>query len=149
MRNYGVVKATDGKYADVAVPKGGECQRCGACILAASDHTSLIRAVNQVDARIGDRVEIEVNPKVAVRAAFLIFIFPLLMGALLATIGYQIARRTGKDYLIVALLGALGFLACFALLWFAGRRKGAPKAYAVVVGIVEQSQQEGAISSGG
>lgn len=147
MRNYGIVKATQGKYADVAVPKGGECQRCGACILAASDHTPLIRAVNQVDARIGDRVEIEVNPKVAVTAAFLIFILPLLIAAILATIGYQIARRTGKDYLIAALLGALGFLGSFALLWFAGRRK-ATKTYAVVVGIVEQSQQKGEIPSG-
>ncbi|MGQ9603708.1 MAG: SoxR reducing system RseC family protein [bacterium] len=139
MRNYGLVRAIEGKFVEVVIPKGGECKNCGACIVYASDHTSVVRAINPVGAKIGDRVEIEIHPRDVVFGAFFVFIFPLLVGALSGLMGFLIGRRIEHAYLIAAVLGAIGLLSSFLIVGLISRRR-VIGVYATVVEVVDRGE---------
>ncbi len=137
MRSYGLVRAIDGKFVEVVVPKGGECKRCGACLISASDHTSIVRAVNRVGAKIGDRVEIEISPKDAVLGAFFVFILPLIVATFSGVAGLLIGSRVRHGYLFASILGGIGLVFSFIIVRLIYRRKGTG-AYAAVVEVIEQ-----------
>ncbi len=73
----------------------GNCSECGAC----SSKNHLVEAENQVGAKIGDEVLLDMTSNKVINAAFLTYILPLLMLVLGYYIG--IVTRIGEGFSIL------------------------------------------------
>ncbi|MEY8762257.1 MULTISPECIES: SoxR reducing system RseC family protein [Clostridium] len=81
----GVVIEVGQDFAKVRASKHGDCKNCGLC---AGDDAAIVSAVNPVDAKVGQHVVFEVKEKNMLKAAFIVYILPLIaifVGALLGT----------------------------------------------------------------
>jgi positive regulator of sigma E activity len=111
VRDLGKIVALEGKMAQVAIqPHDG----CGNCPLKKScstaGNTQLLWALNPKAGAVGDEVVVELNQKVRIASATLVFIFPLI--GLFS--GYLIGFGWGgnDDYAVAgAILGLVLFLA--------------------------------------
>lgn len=95
MSETGIVVGLHGDQAIVEMEASKECESCGAC-----RYTSTGRMVapvhNTLDAKIGDTVRIDIEPRMVVEAALIVYVLPLAM----FFTGYLIFSFAG---------GALGF----------------------------------------
>ena len=62
--------------ARVYFKAGGECAKCGACIIKGSE--AYIDALNEVKAKVGDTVKVEIPPGNVLKAVSLLFILPII-----------------------------------------------------------------------
>jgi sigma-E factor negative regulatory protein RseC len=116
MLEEGVIISTDGPTAEVKLLQKEACGKCGACTVFGSGEMGVV-AVNDVGAKAGDKVKVEVSESAAISASFLIFIFPLLgffAGYLIVrwalfSIGWASSAES---------LGILGGMLCFVLAFF-------------------------------
>ncbi len=75
----GIVTKRDGLYAEVHLVRQSACQSCRACSLGTSENAEMqIRALNQTDAQVGDRVEINFSGQIGSKAALLTYGAPLI-----------------------------------------------------------------------
>ncbi|MEY4593111.1 MAG: hypothetical protein RIR18_2006 [Pseudomonadota bacterium] len=116
----GSVERVEGDRAFV-LPDSQGCGRChepGGCggqsLIQLSSHTKTYEVLNTIDAQVGDRVSLMVAPDIVRKAALAVYVFPLVLCILGATIG----QFLGGD--LFALGGA--FLG-IALGWVAMRHK--------------------------
>ena len=108
MEEIGVVKEIRGPQVQIEVDPSNMCGTCAnkeVCQLGESTVKRYLWARNFVGAKIGDLVQVEVEPGKAVFSAFMIFIFPLI--TLLG--GYLLARPAGEGW------GVLGAFAGFGI----------------------------------
>ena len=77
MRECGEIIEIKGDYAKVKVVKGEHCQGCSVCS-SLGEGSAVLTISNNAGAQIGDRVEVEVNPKAVVGHSFIVFIFPVI-----------------------------------------------------------------------
>lgn len=83
----------------------GDCSSCGGCEAEAIN----LNASNDIDAKVGDFVEIEYNTKNMLKSTLLVYIFPLIMLVIGIIIGNNIelgSLANSKD-LISFLFGVL------------------------------------------
>ena len=112
MRSIGYVSKVEKDIAEVVLGEHQQCRRCGACLAASAGRQRSIKAANLAGARVGDRVEIEIEPKRAIGTAFLVFIVPLAAALGGGMIGYRVGLGLGVPAVAVAIgLGGL----CFGL----------------------------------
>jgi sigma-E factor negative regulatory protein RseC len=123
------VVALDGDQAWVTTQRRTACgscaanKSCGAGIIArglVSGRTLQIKAVNQVEAVVGDDVVLGIDDKVLLRSAVLMYLLPLLAlmaGALLGEWVNDVLIRAGSEYLSIL----TGLLAMVAVLWWLAR----------------------------
>jgi sigma-E factor negative regulatory protein RseC len=79
MFNEGRVLKTDGKFANVQIFREGACTHdCKNCAGCGPDNKSTIIAINEIEAKPGDFVEIKGDGKIIYRA-FLIYFVPILL----------------------------------------------------------------------
>ncbi len=78
-REVGTVVGTREDLAVVSLARGRYCEGCGSCCVAAGEASMLAEARNPVGARVGDRVEVEIPVKAALKAAYLLYGIPLLV----------------------------------------------------------------------
>ncbi|MCX7779478.1 MAG: SoxR reducing system RseC family protein [Negativicutes bacterium] len=88
----GIVLATVNGIAKVKVARHSSCENCGSC---PGNTAAVLEARNPVDARPGQRVLLEMQQDSIVKAAFIVFILPLLG---------VFAGASGGTYLADALL---------------------------------------------
>ena len=98
MNEIGIVEKLDGKIAKVKIDKKSECDKCGMCMFPKGASHVLINASNDLGAKEGDKVKIEVKPKVKTLGIVLVFLVPLLLIMLCAVIGYFVFE---SEYIII------------------------------------------------
>lgn len=96
----GVVIEVTGDIAKIKAGKHTECKDCGAC---PGNNAAIVTAKNQIGAKPGERVNFEVKEANALKAAFVVFVLPLLavfIGAIIGgTIGGVIALIIGLIFI--------------------------------------------------
>ena len=104
------------------------CSSCGTCNAQRED--AEVEVINEVGAKIGDRILIDIKTSAFLKATFLLYVFPIIGLTVGAMLGVQIADRYGYD--ASACSAALGFAAFFltvAVVRIQGNRMGRQRAY--------------------
>ncbi|MGE5542058.1 MAG: SoxR reducing system RseC family protein [Bacillota bacterium] len=134
MREKGrVVRIEDG-LAVVRMTRSAACNCCGMCDgLVPGQNELFIKAANTAGAAPGDPVEVEVETRGTLQAAFLIYGLPILGGAA----GFAIGSLTAGG--VYGTAGAIiGFLATFPVIHLLDRRfSGDTRFRPEIVGIEE------------
>lgn len=104
-----VRRVLDSGDAEVTVVRqsacSGDCHRCAGC--GAATETLILRAKNPINAKAGDVVKIESDSTPVLKAAALLYLFPLA----LFLIGYLLGEHFWERGILISLLGfALGML---------------------------------------
>lgn len=79
MFSIGVVESTYGEKAMVALTRHTACGDCGACQMGKENLERKIEAYNTAGAKIGDRVTMEMADDTVLKAAFIVYIIPLIV----------------------------------------------------------------------
>ena len=104
----GIVIELSGKTAMVKVSKHGECKDCGAC---PGSEAVIVTVLNKKGARIGQRVSFEVKESNALKAAFIVFVLPLIVTFIGILAGGKIAADLNGNIMIGKILcGAAAFI---------------------------------------
>ncbi len=104
----GVVVAVDGLIAKVKTSRHNNCENCGAC---PGNSAIVLDAQNPVGAKAGQRVEIEIREAGMLKAAFVVFLLPLMaVFAGVMAAGY-VAEHLGYSVFGLQLTGGLLALA--------------------------------------
>ena len=117
----GVVVSTADNLAQIKVGRHSECSGCGGCD---GSKNLILEASNDLGAKNGDRVRFILQEEKMLQAAFMVFVFPLLMAAIGTILGWQWGLTDNS-----AVWGAVLFF-CAGLLgvrWY-DRRMGRKKA---------------------
>lgn len=79
MQVTGTVRKTDGKTAYIVIRResacGENCANCGGC----KNKTNEITATNEIEARPGDTVTVEMEDGRVLKAAFMVYMVPLII----------------------------------------------------------------------
>jgi len=78
MQHLGKVLAIEGKQARVQIAKSSECATCKACEMFDTQGQIELLARNDIQAKIGDLVKIEIAPAQVIGNSLLIFVFPII-----------------------------------------------------------------------
>lgn len=121
MREVGQVVELSGPLAKVIVKRRSSCESCGACGIGGRAEMSFMLK-NDVGARVGDRVLIEMRSKTLFKAAFLTYSIPLIIMIIGFLAGQSLGRFWGMGSESAELCGiGTGFLflvlAFLALRW--------------------------------
>jgi len=116
MKQVGYVVAVRGGVADIAVGEHSECNKCGACLATIGKKRKEVEVANGIGADVGDKVEVETAPGFTVVAAFLLFIVPIMAGAIGAIAGYHLLPAAGLGRTPGAVVGAVVLVAGSLLL---------------------------------
>lgn len=140
MRNHGYVVSIDEKVAQIVLGGHAECKHCGACLAALDEKHRTLPASNEIGARVGQRVEVEVAPGRAVTAAFVLFILPLVAALLGGWAGFVLGPAAGIPPVAgAAVLGLVGL----ALVFVALRRLDRPGGRESIARIVRIDDDDG------
>lgn len=88
----GVVISVEGDCAHVRMMRHGDCKNCGAC---PGDDSTVTRIKNTLGAQPGQRVAVEMKSSGMLRAAFIVYMLPLVAVAAGAAVGWLMARESG------------------------------------------------------
>ena len=105
-QEQGIVLETIGEMAKVRIGRHEECGSCGAC---AGARQVVVDTVNPLGAEVGQRVRFEFREENVLTGAFVVFVLPLILGAVGAVIGHLVAPVLEADGSLPYVLGALVF----------------------------------------
>jgi sigma-E factor negative regulatory protein RseC len=116
----GTVIEIFGTKAKVRIDKSKSCKECGkaqAGICGKSGAGMIMEAGNNLNAREGDRVTLDLDKKIHVMAYFLVFILPVLSLFFFAYLGHEISGLTGiKELDVILGISGLAIAILFSLL---------------------------------
>ncbi|MGD8290132.1 MAG: SoxR reducing system RseC family protein [Desulfobacterales bacterium] len=113
----GIVIKTDSGAAWVKTVKSGNCAGCsarGSCHSMGGNDQMEVKAINEVGAKVGDRIILSFETSSLLKASFLLYVFPILLLIVGAAIGQEIAPRF--DFNPSGLSAIMGFSFFFAAL---------------------------------
>ncbi len=113
----GIVIKTDSRSAWVKTVKSGNCAGCtarGSCHTMGGDDKMEVRAINEVGAKVGDRIVLSFKTSSLLKASFLLYVFPILLLIVGAAIGQEMAPRF--DFNPSGLSAIMGFAFFFVAL---------------------------------
>ena len=90
----GIVIKTDSKAAWIKTVKSGNCAGCtarGSCHTMGGDDEMEVRAINEIGAKVGDRIVLSFKTSSLLKASFLLYVFPILLLIVGAVIGQEMA----------------------------------------------------------
>jgi sigma-E factor negative regulatory protein RseC len=91
---HGIVIRTDSREAWVKTVKSGSCEGCtarGACHSLSDSGEVEVNAINEVGAKVGDRIVLNFETSSLLKATFLLYVFPILLLIIGAAIGQETA----------------------------------------------------------
>ena len=117
MQTRATVTEVHDTYAIIVTERTSACEGChkaqeggcSVCSLMGSDRKMSARALNEIGARVGDRVTVESDTGRMLWYAALIFLLPLAIGIL----AWAIAAAISKEVFVQAIGGFGGFLISF------------------------------------
>ncbi len=104
------------------------CASCGTC--GAQRQDTEVEVINEVGAKVGDRILIDIKTSAFLKATFLLYVFPIIGLMAGAMLGVQLAEHYAYDP--SACSAAFGFAAFFltvAIVRIQGNRMGRQRAY--------------------
>jgi len=143
MRQCGVIMSTDGDRAKVVMQRQSACGDCKGCRWGEDDASMEIEAINSINAKIGDRVEIDMEHQNVLAAAFIAYMIPLITliagvilgSVLLDKIGLVQYKEVGSSIIGLVLTGV-----CYAVIRSKESSFKANKSFiAVITGVSEES----------
>lgn len=122
--------------AKIKVGRHNDCKNCGAC--PGSD-SMIMSASNKIGARPGQRVIFEVKEKNILRAAFIVFILPLIALFIGVILGGIIGERIGfNGHMLQIIGGIVAFaLAIIFVKFFDKATTASDKSLPVIVSILK------------
>lgn len=116
----GIVIELAGDMARVKTSRHNDCENCGAC---PGNAAIVVEASNAVGARPGQRVALQVPEVNMLKAAFIVYVLPLLALFMGAAIGHYLAGGLGLPALWLQIGGGgLAFGASLAYIRYVDRR---------------------------
>lgn len=104
----GIILEVTGKMAKVKASRHSDCENCGSC---PGNTAIVVEAINRADAKPGQRVAIEIREVNMLKAAFVVYMAPLLAAFVGALAGNYAAPYLGIDSLVTSIAGGVGFFA--------------------------------------
>ena len=108
MTEVGSVVSVNGNAVVVAMRTSVACEKCGLCLASSDGKEVLLLARNDVGARRGDTVEIEIGAGKVLVAAFALYMLPVLMTIVGFLVGSAISGGSEESSLPIGL--SVGFL---------------------------------------
>ena len=89
MLEIGVVEklTNNGKTAKVVFPRRTECDKCGMCLKHKDQMKVSVNVKNTLDAKVGDRVSVGMKEGFVLRAAFIVYVVPIILVGLTVGLG--------------------------------------------------------------
>ncbi len=137
MRETGAIISISGKTATIQLSRGAQCDGCNLCS-AFGENNMKLEALNKIGARVGDLVEVDVEPQQVVKSSMIMFIFPLIMMIAGYFVGVKFIPPHGQGAGIIGSLGALA-LAFLLIRLTEGRRNADKLNPAVIVDIAQKN----------
>lgn len=78
MKETGIVVGKSEGFVDIQMQPSAACESCGVCFLD-KNKLQVLRVNEPLSVQPGDTVEVEVTPAFAIKSAFLLFFFPLVL----------------------------------------------------------------------
>ena len=100
----GIVLEVIGNMAKVKTSRHNDCENCGAC---PGNSAMVLEALNSVGAKPGQRVAIEVQEINMLKAAFIVYILPLIAVFIGALLGGVVAQKFGNESLWFQVTGGV------------------------------------------
>ncbi len=100
----GVVIQTTGNIAKVKANRHGDCKNCGAC---PGDNAMVVDAINPLGAKPGQHVAFEIKEVNMLKAAFVVYILPLVAVFIGALVGGLIAEKIGQWNIPFQIIGGI------------------------------------------
>ena len=100
----GIVLEVIGDMAKVKTSRHNDCENCGAC---PGNSAMVLEALNPVGAKPGQRVAIEVQEVNMLKAAFIVYILPLIAVFIGAVLGGMLAQKLGNESLWFQVTGGI------------------------------------------
>ena len=109
MLEIGVVEKlnNNGKNAKVTFPRRTECDKCGMCMKHKNDMKVSIIVKNTLNARVGDRVSVGMKDGFVLRAAFIVYVIPVILIGLTVGLGRNLNELLLFGLAMAALLVGL------------------------------------------
>lgn len=119
MQMTGTVRKTDGKTAYIVIKResacGENCANCGGC----KNKTNEIAASNEINAKPGDTVTVEMEDGRVLMAAFMVYILPLII----FFTAYFIADMIFKIDMISIIFGIVLAILFYVILHFYDKKQ--------------------------
>jgi sigma-E factor negative regulatory protein RseC len=116
LRESGCVVSVNGDIAVVAVRMSGACEKCGLCLASSDGKEMLLLAKNEIGAREGDDVDIEILPGKVIAAAFVVYMIPVVMTIFGFLLGSALTGGSDTSALPIV-LAVLFLVGSFAGVW--------------------------------
>ena len=92
MRENGIItKSISGKIVEVALQKNSACKECGLCHNMPEGMMG-IEAVDEIGARVGQQVEIEIPSGEVVKGSLVVFLLPIFFLIIGYFLGFSVSR---------------------------------------------------------
>jgi sigma-E factor negative regulatory protein RseC len=109
MKETGQVLKVSNGQAQVLFNRTSACGKCKACGMAAGNNQIIVTAQNKVNAKEGDRVEVQFTSKNALTTSAIAYLFPLAMLIAGLAVGFNIPVQMDRQA-FAAIMG-IGFTA--------------------------------------
>jgi len=113
----GIVIKIDSGEAWVKTVRSGNCAGCsarGSCHSMGADDQVEVKAINEADAKVGDRIVLSFKASSLLKATFLLYVFPILLLIIGAAVGQEMAATF--DFNPSGFSAILGFVFFFGAL---------------------------------
>lgn len=92
MREKAIVVSKNGNKAEVEVIRTSACAKCRACSLGSEKKVIKVWVQNDVNANVGQVVEIEIENRALISATFIMYVIPLVSFLLGVILGLNFAN---------------------------------------------------------
>lgn len=137
----GIVIAVTDNIARVKASRHSDCENCGAC---PGDNALVMDARNSIGAKVGQKVLVKIAETNMLKAAFIVYIMPLLSAAIGAAAGGEVIAYFVASFVIAGQIsgGIIAFLAALYLVFRYDRHaKGSTSMQPVVIKILEPNSK--------
>ena len=117
MKEEGRVIEIEGNIAKVQIERKALCDSCRACNMSSGD-VMIADAENVASAKVGEKVEVEIDSPRYLKVVFTVYIFPLI-GLI---VGYIIGESITNSELAGIFSGIGGLFLCFGLIYSYDKR---------------------------
>ncbi len=118
MEHLGKVIEIQGEFARIQLTKSTHCAGCTSCDMFDTRGPRELQARNEIQAKPGDFVKIEIAPSQVIGSSLFIFIFPIVAMMLGYWLGSNFAAFFNISGEIAGISGSIGFLGIAFLIIF-------------------------------
>ena len=90
MKEVGVVHKIKGNTATVRFERKTACENCNMCLKPKEEMYVELKVRNSQNAKIGDKVEVTMGQRAVLTASFIVYVFPLLVMAIVIACTYKL-----------------------------------------------------------